>query len=278
MSTRLDFKYLVRNLGKQHRLSLHDQHDQSEVWYMFITPLRLIGVTVAVVVLLFIIILTLAAYTPILSLIPGYAGGKQREELIRNILRVDSIEQRLGDIEAWGYDVSLIMEGRTPVDHDVVNSNDSVTIERPEPVQPNAMDSALRAQMEGTGVYSLSGQTATPASDAMQAPVRGSVETGFSPREGEFGVSVATGIAQQVLAAAEGTVVASTPTGEGYTVEVQHAGNMLAIYRHLGQSLVTAGQRVRRGEALGDIGGGGMFELELWQNGNPVNPENYIVF
>ena len=288
MASNRNVAYFFRNLAKKHRLSLHDQHNESEVWYMFISPLKMIAVGVAVLLLVFILILTLVAYTPILSLIPGYSGNKQREEMIQNILRVDSIERRLNDIEAWGYDVSLIMEGKTPFTRDVTQRSDSVAVTKPEVVLRSAGDSTLRNQMEGDGPYAL-GRTVTSrnATDGdLQTPVRGVVATHFSPKDNMFGTGIATASNQQVLAAAEGTVVSSAwSPDDGYMVQVQHADNLISVYKRLSQSLMTAGTRVRKGEVIGYTGEGisgeggkGLFEFELWHNGNPVDPENYILF
>ncbi len=268
----------LNDLRNKLRIGVSDEHNHNELWHIFISPLKLLGVSVGALVVLFVVILTLAAYTPLLNLVPGYSGSKQRETMIRNILRVDSISQRMADIEAWSYDLSLIMEGRTPVVHDVVTADDTVRVARRETVAPNAADSVLRSQMEGNGIYGLNTQVSQES--GMQAPVRGTVEAGFSPSDGRFGVRVATSLEQQVLAVDAGTVIVSQLTvGEGHTVQVQHPNNQISIYRHLSQSLVATGARVRRGEVLGAIvQGAAMFEFELWQNGNPVNPENYVVF
>lgn len=288
MLSNRNFVYFFRNLGRKHRLSLHDQHDETEVWYMFISPLKVIAVILAVLLILFVIILSLAAYTPILNFIPGYEGGSQRELMIQNILRVDSIEHRLGDMEEWGRDVSLIMEGKTPFIRDASQRGDSITVTRPETIFRSHEDSILRSQMEGEGIYSLAqsaGRRTDGVSD-LQTPVRGVVTARFSPRDELFGVGVATADNQQVLAVAEGTVIASAWSPEGgYTVQIQHADNLISIYKRLSQALPGPGTRVRKGEVLGYTGDGasgeegkGLFELELWHNGTPVDPENYIIF
>ena len=288
MASNRNFVYFFRNLGRKHRLSLHDQHDETEVWYMFISPLKVIAMVIAVLLIVFIIILSLAAYTPILNFIPGYAGGSQRELMIQNILRVDSIEHRLNDMEEWGHDVSLIMEGRTPFMRDVSQRGDSITVTRPETVVRSHEDSLMRSQMEGTGIYSLgqSGGHRTSSETDLQPPVQGVVTARFSPKDERFGVGVATADNQQVLAVAEGTVISSVWSPEGgYTVQIQHANNLVSIYKRLSQSLPGPGTRVRKGEVLGYTGDGasseegkGLFELELWHNGTPVDPENYILF
>ena len=69
----------------------------------------------------------------------------------------------------------------------------------------------------------------------------------------------------------------------GYTVVLQHAGNLISIYKNLSQSLVSVGQTIRSGELIGynaeaENGEVKLFEFELWNNGKPVDPEGYIVF
>lgn len=287
MKSNRNIIYFFRNLGKKHRLSLHDEHNESEVWYMHISPLKIIGGIVAVVLILFIIILTTVAYTPVLNLIPGYSGNKQREQMIQNILRVDSIQHKINEIEAWGYDVSLIMEGKTPFVRDVTQAGDTIKVSKLEVVFRNEQDSLLRSLMEGGGEYGLSRNTGRRGAGIdLQNPVRGIISSNFSPKDSRFGVAVATASNEQVLAVGDGTVIFSSwAPGEGYTVQIQHADNLISLYRHLSQSMVTVGGRVRRGEVVGftidgssDEEGKWLFELQLWHNGMPVDPENYIVF
>ncbi len=257
---------------------------------MHISPMELLGGFVALLLILFIVILTLVAYTPIMNLIPGYSGNRVRKEMIDNIVRVDSIERRLGELQAYYSNVAVIMEGKTPITRNVQQIGDSIRTERPETVSPNAMDSIIRRQLEGTGVYSLSGAVAASmklaAGEGMIAPVKGVVSSHFSPRERRFGIGIATANNQQILAAAEGTVIISSwSPDEGYIIEIQHAGNLVSIYRHSAQSLRGVGARVRAGEVIGSTGEGisgeegkGDFVFELWLNGIPIDPETYILF
>ena len=182
------------------------------------------------------------------------------------------------------------MEGKTPITSKVQQAGDSMRIEKPEAVAPSAADSALRRQMEGTGIYSLSG-TVTPRQNLSSgveliAPVRGVVAEHFDPRNNRYGVSIATANNQQILVVEEGTVILSGwMPDEGHIIQIQHAGNLVSTYRRSAQSLVSVGNRVGAGQVIGNTGEGlsgesgkGFFEFELWQNGSPVDPEGYIVF
>ena len=118
--------YFFKNIRKKFRLSLRDQHTESEVWYMHISPLELIGGSLALLLVLFILILTIVDYTPVLNLIPGYSGNKQREAMIQNIMRVDSIERQLNELIAYTDDMTLIKSGKTPVIRNVTQAGASL--------------------------------------------------------------------------------------------------------------------------------------------------------
>ena len=66
---------------------------------------------------------------------------------------------------------------------------------------------------------------------------------------------------------------------------MQHADNIISIYRNLSQSLVEVGQKLRAGEIIGNnsdaVEEGNtprMLQFEIWSDGKPVDPESYIVF
>ena len=287
MKSNRNIVYFFKSISKKHRLSLRDQHNDSEVWYMHISPIKVIGGVLALVLILFIIILTAIAYTPVLDLIPGYKGNKQREMLIQNIMRLDSIERRVNELQVYGENVALIMDGKTPSMRNVTQIGDTIKVTRPEPVQPSAADSMLRRQMEGSGIYGLKNtQVGRVVGNELITPVRGVAASHFSPKDNRFGVGIATAANIEVLSVAEGSIIFSAWTpGEGHTVQIQHAGNLVSTYRNLSQTLLPVGARVKGGEAVGYTGEGitgeggkGLLELELWQNGSPMDPENYIVF
>ena len=95
---------------------------------------------------------------------------------------------------------------------------------------------------------------------------------------------VAAAAADRIAAVDNGTVVQSSWSPDnGCTIVIQHARNLISIYKNLSQSLVAIGQTIRSGELIGynaeaENGEVKLFEFELWNNGKPVDPEEYIVF
>ncbi len=290
MKSKRNITYFLRNLREKHRLSVRNQHNDEEVWYMHISPANIFASLLALILVLFIIILSTVAYTSILDLIPGYPGNKSRQMLIENILRLDSLEKQLAEIQVYGDNIAMIMEGKTPVMRNVSQAGDSMKVSAFEVVIPSLYDTILRGQMENPGPYRLDDPVATRKNLRTNldliAPAKGVVASRFSPRDNRYGVVVATAVGEQVMAVADGTVVVSVwSPDQGYLIQLQHAGNLLSIYRHCSQSLKNIGERVKAGEVIGYSGKSptddkskGLLEFELWHNGTAVDPEGYVVF
>lgn len=81
----------------------------------------------------------------------------------------------------------------------------------------------------------------------------------------------------------DGTVieVEEMVVGYGHFVRIAHAGTVSSLYAHLGKVQVKPGQKVSRGETLGQVGMTGWstgphLHFEVYQGNKAVNPLNYI--
>ena len=279
-----------RGLFRKRRFNMLNATDNSEEWHIHLSPASIFAGAVAVVLTLFILILSLVAYSPILEFLPGYRteADRSRENLIQNIIRLDSMERMMNDMLTYNENIGLIMEGKTPVAR-TLPASDSLRTSNKVLVMPSPEDSILRAQMEGAGPYSLAGDEGSSRrkvreSIQLMTPIEGIITEGFDIAAGRFGVKIAAAAGDRVAAVDGGTVVQSLWTPEnGYTVILQHAQNLLSVYRNLSRSLVATGKTLRPGEIVGynaeaENGEVRLFQFELWSNGKPVDPESYIVF
>lgn len=275
-----------RDLFRKRRIAMLNATDNSEEWYVHISPAGIFAASVGLLLMLFIIVLTLVAYSPVLELLPGYRteADRSRESLVRNIIRLDSMERVMNDMLSYNRDIALIMAGKSPVARTIVAADSSRT--STILVMPSAEDSLLRAQMEGTGAYALAGSSRRAMREAVElvTPVEGIVTEGFSIEEGRFGIRLATAASERVTAIDGGTVIASLWTPDhGHQLVIQHGNDLIAIYKNLSQPLVATGQSVRAGELVGHTAAADEetaqpFEFELWHRGQAIDPEGYIVF
>jgi len=123
-------------------------------------------------------------------------------------------------------------------------------------------------------------------------PVRGSFRntSGFGYRSDPFnggrrlhaGVDFAGARGTHITAGGDGTVIfAGRQSGYGLMVEIDHGFGITTRYAHMTQLHVSEGERVSRGEHIGDMGCSGRctgthLHYEVRRNGDPVNPMTFI--
>lgn len=95
------------------------------------------------------------------------------------------------------------------------------------------------------------------------------------------GLDFAAKTGTDVFATADGVVeVASRKSGYGNCVDINHGYNYLTRYAHLNRVTVREGQKVRRGEKIGEVGSSGKstgphLHYEVRFKDEPQNPVNY---
>ena len=83
-------------------------------------------------------------------------------------------------------------------------------------------------------------------------------------------------------ATADGVVIeAGWSSGYGRLIKIQHAFGIETRYAHLSQIRVEVGQKVSRGDLIGDMGNSGRstgthLHYEVHVGGRPVNPMTFI--
>jgi murein DD-endopeptidase MepM/ murein hydrolase activator NlpD len=96
------------------------------------------------------------------------------------------------------------------------------------------------------------------------------------------GVDFAAPKGTPIYATADGVVVsAKRESGYGNTVRIRHAFGFETVYAHQTKLRVGAGQKVSRGEQIGDMGSTGRstgvhLHYEVHLHGRPVNPMTYL--
>ena len=89
-----------RGLFRKRRFNMLNATDNTEEWHMHLSPASILAGLVAFMLMLFILTLSLVAYSPILEFLPGYRteADRSRESLVQNIIRLDSMERMMNDM------------------------------------------------------------------------------------------------------------------------------------------------------------------------------------
>jgi len=145
----------------------------------------------------------------------------------------------------------------------------------------------LLNQMDQLNLYRMAAEGA-PFANPVKSAYRFTSGFGYrrDPKTGgrrmHNGTDFAAPHGTDIFATADGVVTfAGWNSGYGNYVEIQHEFGIETRYGHMSRIRVKKGQRVSRGQQIGDMGSTGRstgthLHYEVRVNGKPVNPMNYI--
>lgn len=117
-------------------------------------------------------------------------------------------------------------------------------------------------------------------------PVNGKVVSKFGPKSGGLyndGINISAPVGTKVKASEDGVVayVGNELKGYGNLVIVKHSGGWITAYAHLSKALVKKGQKVKKLDAIAEVGSTGnvsspQLYFGLRKGRDAVNPENYL--
>lgn len=279
-------------LRDKYRLVIMNNETYEERLSFRLSRLNVFLLTVTMSIILITLTIFIIAFTPIREYIPGYLDVNIPGKLYRLEQRADSLERSLRARDLYLQNIRNIIEGREIVDsivpvRDAGIDYDSITIESsPE-------DSMLRAEYEARTKYNLFFYESEDLYDgALQIsdivffiPVEGIIINKFNLAEKHYGVDIAASTESMIKSVQDGTIIFSDWTSEtGHTIAIQHSGNFISLYKHNSTLLKSTGSFVKAGEPIavsgdsGELTSGPHLHFELWHNGTPVDPEEYMTF
>ncbi|MFW5658221.1 MAG: M23 family metallopeptidase [bacterium] len=282
-------KKYIQRLKNKYRLSIYNDKTFEEVWFIRLSRLNVISMITGITLVAFIAMFSLIAYTGVREFIPGYPDGQMRTAIVRTALLVDSLENEIRVRDQYFTNLNNIIRGELLAEEEPENDNATVDVSDIS-FKRSPADSMLRKQIEEEEKYNLlffedkktSGEFAKLH---FFSPLRGIVTNPFNPDKNHFGTDIVAAPNEIVKVVLDGTVMIADWTLEtGYVITVQHENNLISVYKHNSELLKKVGNKVEAGEAIAIVGNSGELttgphlHFELWLDGRPLNPEDYIVF
>ena len=222
--------------------------------------------------------------TPLREYLPGKAKSDIQNELIILAKKADSLLVVLDRQKQYLQNINTIISGQEVKDLEFDFEENNYDIELT--FEKSIEDSLLRLDVEAEERGSLQTTNRTETNIILfYPPLKGVITDRFNSQSKHFGIDLVAKEKTKIAAILDGTVIISNWTSEtGYVIGVQHKGGYISFYKHNSMLLKTAGDFVKTGEQIAIIGNSGELStgphlhFELWQNGIPVDPENYILF
>lgn len=280
-------------LRSKYRMVIFNDETFEERLIFRLTRLNVISVVVSLSIIFTVLTFLLIIYSPIKEYIPGYSSNYQRESLIRLNIMADSLQRELDRKDLFFENIKNIIEEKDFEQPNETHKSESKKYDTIK-LKKSIEDSLLRLEFEGQNLHNLyfsetventEQNTVSIRTLNFYPPVRGIVTSKFDLSKEHYGIDIVSKHNSAIKAIYDGTVIFSGWTLEtGYIIALQHQQNIVSFYKHNSVILKKVGQKVSAGEPIaitgesGEMTTGPHLHFELWHNGVPVNPEDYIIF
>ncbi len=293
MAKKMSNRKWYYKLRSKYRMVIFNDETFEERFIFRLTRLNVLSVFISLGIIFTSLTFILIIYTPIKEYIPGYPSDYQRESLIKLNVLADSLQNELTSKDIFFESIKNIVEGKDFVEEPELQTTENKSYDSIK-LKSSIEDSLLRLEFESQNLHNLyiSETTETTEKDLVSIrnlsfypPVEGIVTSKFDLSEDHFGIDIVSKHNSAIKAILDGTVIFSGWTLEtGYIVALQHEQNIISFYKHNSVLLKKQGEIVSAGEPIaiigesGEISTGPHLHFELWHNGTPVNPADYIIF
>lgn len=217
---------------------------------------------------------------------PRFAEEQNRRELVEMKKSLDSMSVQLNYRDNYIQNIKRILSGE--VEDEEPESRPSEIKEVEDPERLAAIDSSFKSEFETGSDFLINAMDANMELRQIYffSPIDGyNVTAPFDPLNEHFGIDVVSRKDEPVKCIADGTVIfANWTQNDGYVILVQHSENLISVYKHNSSLTKQLGDVVTAGEILAIIGNTGELttgphlHFELWYQGAPVDPEEFISF
>lgn len=212
----------------------------------------------------------------------------------------EAVDPEQGEEVFWSINEGLIYDEAAP--------SSQVAEQAEKPASSNAgktsgtLEGSQQQSAAGTGAMPVVMNTAKPivqqattmsstaATVQFLVPVTAALGSPFGERKDPFtnllkvhkGIDLKANNGDSIKAAMAGDVLVATYEKTfGNYIKLKHSGGFHTLYAHCSKLLVKSGQKVKQGDVIAYVGNTGAslgphLHFEIWKDGVPVNPLNYI--
>lgn len=284
---------LFRNLRAKYRFVVLNDNTFEERFTFKLNRLNVLISIVSLIVVFLSLTFILIANTSIKQLMPGYPDIDQKKELYRLNIVADSLLNEI-DIRNKYFEGLKAILNNQPIEEDRGNPDTNKLRYDTISNVKSTEDSLLRAEFENQSLHNLffnnEGKRFETSRTSIKSfnfysPLQGVITSDMNMAEKHFGIDIVSSYNDAIKATLDGTVIFAAWTLEtGHVIIIQHERNLISLYKHNSVLLKTVGDHVMAGEVIaisgesGELTTGPHLHFELWYNGSPIRPQDYIIF
>ena len=279
-------KKIAKKLLHKYRLVILNEDTFEERISFKLTRLNVFILTGISAIILIALTTLLIAFTPLREYIPGYSSTKLKRNATLLVSKTDSIDNAIRVNEQYYSSIRRVLSGDVEVlEFDRDSIREAVFNDEQINVLPSVEDSLLRQSVELEDKYNVFDGGLDDTDFALFPPAQGEITSGYNSATKHYAVDIVTPKNAPVKAAADGTVIFAEWTADtGHVLMIAHDQNLITVYKHNASLNKGQGDLVQAGEVIATVGNTGELStgphlhFELWSNGYPINPVDFIDF
>ncbi|OYQ33326.1 peptidase M23 [Flavobacterium cyanobacteriorum] len=284
---RLKRQILKKKLFTKNRLVILNEETFEEIFSLKLNLMNVFVWLTTVSIVMIALTTYIIAFTPLREYIPGYASTQLKREATRNAIKSDSLQKIINENQVYLASIKKVLTG--DIEHTKLSRDSIKAAEQPDDtgvdLKPTEAEMKLREQVALEDKYNVFEKAQPKVNLVLFAPVKGHITEQYSSRNRHFAVDIALAKDTPIKAVAGGTVIFAdwTPTN-GNVVIVRHNDGIISVYKHAASLTKDQGDIVKSGEVIALAGSTGTqstgvhLHFELWKDGYPIDPTQFIDF
>lgn len=255
-------------LQDSYRLVILDDEDLKEVGSYNFSLFSFYVLMSTVFLIIGSFVIAFVIFTPIKRLIPGYGDITDNSKFRELSVKVKNLEDEVSAHKVYTEGLRNMLQGIEIAENDL-NPKDSIKVT--QLIKNEDVKESMKAKELDHLVFA--------------SPLIGQISSEYDPSVAHFGIDVVAPKGTEIKAISEGVIISAEWSADsGNSIYIQHPRNIISVYKHNSVLLVKTGQKVKTGQAIAIIGNTGTLtdgphlHMELWYDGNVINPKNYITF
>ncbi|MFC4738413.1 murein hydrolase activator EnvC family protein [Flavobacterium ponti] len=278
---------LKNKLFNKRRLVILNEDTFEETFSLKLNLMNVFVVVTLSAIFLISITTYIIAFTPLREYIPGYASTKLKQDAIVLAIKSDSLQNNVELNNKYIASIKKVLIGELEYAKLNKDSLQNTTIAKSEDfdVKTTKEEQELKDQVAIEDKYNVFDNAKPKVNFVLFPPTNGKIIKNYNAVTKNYGIEIAVAKDTPIKAVASGTILFAdwTPTS-GYVVIIKHKDELISVYKNISFLTKSIRDNVKSGEVIGQAGSAdfqsnnGNFYFELWKEGFPINPTQFINF
>ena len=285
---KLKRQLLLKKLYNKRRLVILNEDTFEETFSLKLNLMNVFVVGTIGAILIIFVTTYIIAFTPLREYIPGYASSKLKQDALEMAIKSDSLEKSVKINNAYIASIKKVLTGDleyAKLNKDSIKALDVSDIDV-SGLSPTEKEQELRDQVIKEDKYNVFESSTPKVSFVLFPPAQGSILQKYNAGNKHLAVTIALTNNTPIKSVGAGTIIFSdwTPSS-GYVVIVRHKDDILSVYKNAASETKKQGNTVKAGEVIALAGNantvqnsGATLHFELWKDGFPIDPTQFINF